>query len=205
MILVMENKAMTSDDTYDTLKYGHVPVDHLLEYAKTKNFDFSNFSLDLDSNLYYNASCSLLHDGDAYDISCFINYPNIEEDEHKVTVNFYCDMRLIDDKEYLPYFPNYHSEHFTIDTREQFVNILDFDWKIFVQTSIGMILYHNQEILSELDVIIENNYKLHIKRNSTKNDWLRCMNEISTHLTNNVKSVVDFQKVPDWADKYQKI
>lgn len=202
MNLVMGIKAMTSDDTFDTLKYGHIPINNLIEFAKTKNYDLSNFMYEeIEERYTYNNKFYLLWDTDAYYITCDICKPNLEfDDTHNVTLGFYLNLVIEhEEKRNFPILPNMQEEY-DITSRESFINALQ-NWDLFVQTSIGMILSHRLEIINDLDDIIQREKRItttdgktiwHPLRHSNKKEYMKVLDQLPLELANNISKITNF-------------
>lgn len=200
MILDMVKKVMTELDTFDTLKYGHIPLNHLLDYAITKKIDISNFQYE-NGTLQYKNLISLYFDGDFYYIDLFISEPGYDDGEdihNQVGIHFYFGVHI--DKEEKRDYPHliFDDEQYYISNREQFVEILQYDWNIFVKKSIGEILRHRLSILENLDDIIklENN----IQYKSNKTDYIKVLDNVVDHISNNIENMILFKKVKNWSD-----
>lgn len=204
MNLDMGKMVMTSEDIFDTLKYGHIPIENLIEFAKTKKYDFSNFTYeDIEERYCYNSSFNLLWDGDAYYICCEIRKPNIEFDEtYNITLAFYLSLVLnIEEQRNFPILPHIE-ETYNITSREAFVEALN-NWEIFVQTSVGSILKHRTEILDELDQIIKNEKEVtttdgtniwYPMQHGNKKEYIKVLNQLPLELANNINRLINFQK-----------
>lgn len=193
MNLVMGVKAMMNEDTFDTLKYGYIPLDHLMKYAKNKGIDLDYFEYDENAHFYrYFTHISLYYDGDFYDIDLRIVPPYTDYDDEcyeYVTAQFYCG---ISNDEDLPYFGQNDVTIFEIKSREQFLEVLEYDWKEFVQLNMGKILSHRIEILNNINDIVK------VHQNCNKNDYIKVMNIIANHIIDNIQNIIDFKHVKDW-------
>lgn len=189
---------ITEQDTFDTLKYGYVPLDHLMEHAKIKFMNFDDFILDEDDQYYrYPIHISLYYDGEFYDIDCMIRPPyddGIDDCYQYVTVQFYCGLAHSETTD-LPYFNHQDVSIYEIKSREQFIEVLEYDWKDFVQHSIGRILTHRMEILNNLDNIVKAN------KNCNKKDYIKVMDIVAKHVIDNIQNMIDFKQVKDWTEK----
>lgn len=201
MTLDMEKMVMMQLDTYDTLKYGHIPLNNLIEYAMSKNIDFSNFEYD-DEILKYRNQISLYFNGDFYYIDLFISQPGFDdgEDVHTtVAVHFYFGVHI--DNEERRNYPHmtYNNQEYFINSRKQFVEVLEYDWKLFVHNSIGEILCHKLAILDNLDDIVKVENEL-TQYKSNKNDYVKVLDKVTNHVTNNIQNMILYKKVTDWCE-----
>ena len=143
-------------DTFDTLKYGHVPLNELMEYAKTQKFDLSKFEYDdIEESYKYGQTFDLLWDGDFYYIDLFIKNPNLEFDgTSNVTVDFVFGLCLTNEEQrYFPPLKDFQYS-FEIKSRNQFITALE-QWEEYVQTCYGIILSHRIEILEDVVKIVK--------------------------------------------------
>lgn len=189
---------ITEQDTFDTLRYGYIPLDHLLEYAINKGIYLTDFIFDKIEQYYrYPIHISLYYDGEYYDIDCVIRPPHEDScgDYYQyVTVQFYCGLAHNESTD-LPYFSQNDVTVFEIKSREQFVEVLEYDWKLFVQQSMGRILTHRLEILEMMDDIVLTN------KNCYKDDYIKLMDIIAKHVVDNISDMTTFKQVKDWTDK----
>lgn len=205
---------ITQQDIIDTLKHGHIPINELIEYAKTKNFDLTGFEYDdIDENYHYGHVFDLLWSEDGYYIDCYINPPDMEfEGTDKVTVQFNF-MLHITNEEYRR-FPQIqdHSASYTINSREDFINALD-EWKMFVYVASGIILAHRKEILEDVDKIVksekefktEHDGKVYHPMKSTKKDYITWMNKVPNNISNVINDVIEFKKIEVPEEDYEPI
>lgn len=186
------------EDIFKILKYGHVPLKDLMEYAeKDASFMFDEFEHDESDYCYrYYVFFPLLWDGDAYDITCEIREPNPDEpDEQNVSIHFYCDIRRSEKSSM--HFPEFNGcdKVFQIKTSEDFVNAL-LEWDVFVGEAFLNILYHRIEILENLDKIAQEEANdLDESEKEIKEGYITMYQRIMDKFALNVQNIVHFGKI----------
>ena len=199
---------MTSDDTFDTLKYGHIPVQHLINDCK--HIDFSNFEYDDILDCYrYHVPISLFWDGDGYSLDCYIYNPKAysgnDYENDKVVVNFMftCHINESNNGEYsdypvryFPHFPDFIDEEYVINTRDDFQTIMYLVWKEFVYKALGYYFSHRIDIINELDEIVLKENEFGLKSN--QENYILMLDKINNFLINNIQNISNFSKVGDW-------
>lgn len=206
---------ITQQDTFDTLKYGYIPMNELMEYAKTQNFDLSNFEYDdIEERYSYGQNFELLWDGDYYYIDCFIQNPNSEFDNTTmVTVDFVFGLNLMrEEQRYFPPIKDFQYS-FEIKSRSQFIEVLD-KWEEYVQTCYGIILSHRIEILEDIDKIVKSekavfveydDKKIYSMKKSKKSEYKKWLKEMPLNMSNNIQKIINFQSIETEQINYDPI
>jgi hypothetical protein len=180
-------------DTYDMLKYDHIPIKNLMDYATEKHkYDFSQFVYDdIEEKYVYTKTFQLLWDGDFFDISLWICSPDEFEDEQYAKVHYFCDI-IIDNEEKrnFPPFPDISlSQHIT--TRENFIEVLQ-QWDDFVAKSYMTILSYRLDMLECLDNIVATEQQMPNKRKhhkTLKRDYHTNLAMLPIHLANDIEDI----------------
>lgn len=188
------------EDIFTIIKNGYLPVQDLINYAETQEFNFSNFTYDDCDECYsYSYELPLLWCGDEYYIYCNIGNPHEYEGEEHSTVRMFCDINI--DNEEKRKFPPFImvSREFEIKTTESIVDALN-EWKNFVGEAYIAILCHRLEVLDCLDEITKDESKHKTKYNDSnrmKHEYNVMYDRMMTDFGKNVQKIIDFESTEE--------